>query len=567
MERQSLKELFFIGKDEEVNAFLENIKPRCIKVPTDSRYMTINTQYGVEKVVYNSDHDSFIDQHMNEYKIDKFSETLEPIDTFVEVTIYRGQRKRPQGARYSITKETISQASLDIELWLVQDCMNEDYYLYRDNSRTKKLHVARNMWKWCDIKELSERSDVTVATTFVDDDGVLQDYPIEDKTFTTLEYMTNYVTYIDVEGQYKKVRVFESELDDAAFASCKCCGEFWRKEDLDVHGRCDFCNQINIYPYHTYDGSLNFLNSPEDDIEEKMYFGTEVETVGDTSNKVAITDYQHMWHLEEDGSIYPEGFEMISQPMTWKYILEHKGEIQSMFEKLQELGQEAEETDCCGLHIHVSRDAFESSRAVERAIAIVHRLNTEFMAFSRRENYEYCEFHHLKGNFTWNDVHSVPQQSHGCAVNTGNIGDERKNTVEFRFFKSTLDINTYLAAIELVKRIVEVANSNTMMVTMCTLLDGSKYAKKYVDAQMAQGVRYHLRSYSCDFKHAYLKEFMDDYSNSNNPYQAIKDFTEFLARNRGVEVKTTTEGFLIRNPLAVTEERPEIAGTSESEVA
>lgn len=569
MEKLALKELFFIGSDEEVNAFLEAIKPRCIKVPKDSRYLTINTEYGVEKVVYNSDHDSFFDQHMNEYKIDKFSETLEPIDTFVTVKIHKEQRKKPEGARYAIASETISKKSLSSLEYLVGDYVcNDEFYLYRQSARTHEVYIAPWRSGFVDESEYDYNHVQNVRTFYHTNNDFDGAAPQPDR-FVGLLKDIGVVHYIDAEGEVNKCFCFNCDIEDGLkngdFAICNCCEDIWVASCLE-DGYCPKCGNVQIYSYHHWTGKIDFKTSSKDDVEnEEMFFGTEIETVGPEENKEVLAPYQDLWHLEEDGSIEPYGFEMISQPMTWKFIEENKDSFENLFSEMSEAGQEAEETDCCGLHIHVSRAAFASDEAVRRAIAIVHRLDEEFKTFSRRDHYEYCEFHHLRRNFTWKEVDNIPHDEHDCAVNCGNVGNPKKDTVEFRFFKSTLDVDTYLAAIELVKAIVETANSSEMTVTLRKLMQGHKYVTAYVKKQMEMGLKYHLDSYVCNFTSAYLDAFVKEFANTNNPYQVMKDFTELLAKTRNVDVIMTKSGYCVINPLTASEDAPSI-GKKESEV-
>lgn len=553
MEKQSLKDLFFIGSKEAVEEFLSQIKARCIQVPTDDRYLTINTQYGVEKVVYNSDHDSYFDQHMNEYKVDEFSQTLEPIDSFVKVLIHQNQRKRAEGARYSKKYEMISQAALDSEVYLVNNTLmfsgDEEAWLYRENPHTIKLHLHKGVNKWTDDRLLEQHPDVKVFQSFFDEDGNELSFPRE--VGYAPEMCTDTVHFKDRRGMEKIVSVISGEIEAHSefYKECRECGQIWKATDLNSNDTCMNCTQVYIYDYHCWDHDRVFKRTEEDVLDEAMYFGTEVETVGDEYNKWCIQGHQDLWHLEYDGSLSEGGFEMISQPMTWNYVQAHKDEIAAIFQKLQDAGQESENSDCCGLHVHVSRVAFNSDKAVERAIALVHRLDSEFKAYSRRDGeYSYCQFFHLKNNFKWNDVKHIKTDGHNVAINCGNIGEYDKDTVEFRFFKGTLDIDKYMAAIEMVKRIVEVSNSNKLIICMRDLMEGTTYVDAYIKKMFQQGTYFHLDSYVCDFTYAEYSELADQLRYGIKPYSVISEFCQGLAKEYGIDYEIDDAGIKLKNP-------------------
>ena len=271
---------------------------------------------------------------------------------------------------------------------------------------------------------------------------------------------------------------FQAHQED--FYVCPDCGKVYRKLAFErcFHSVCQ-CHDMQIYSYHGWNGKLEFLKT-DAEADPKMYFGTEIEIQTRDENRFLCSPLRDVFHLERDGSI--SGFEMISQPMTWAYVLANKERIQKMFEALLANGAKAHDGNNCGLHIHVSKAAFTGVEAMNRFTAMIHALRPAMETFARRKNSSYYSYYMLPKNLTREDIDNMPQSGHNVAVNAkGRHSDNcNSDTIEVRIFKSTLNINTYLAAIELVANMVKVANNpHKMHVTFRDLVFG-EYVPAYV---------------------------------------------------------------------------------------
>lgn len=161
---------------------------------------------------------------------------------------------------------------------------------------------------------------------------------------------------------------------------------------------------------------------------------------------------QRLIYCKHDGSI-GNGIELVSHPRTLKWIMAHKENFVSLFEKLKE--DFMNESNRCGLHIHCDRAFMNEPPYVGAKMALlVSRFWNIFKPISRRKgnSLRWCS----KVNFYDTTKNGVIKKAHEgsryVAVNT-----RPAETVEIRLWKSTLDVNMFLATLDLTQAIVKVA--------------------------------------------------------------------------------------------------------------
>lgn len=494
MEANTLIEFFFVGDKEENKEFIRQIGARCLKgggefeVNRETKHLLIYERGGETK---------YLDAHKNWYKKCPHCGQIVPEDEMRTVTIERSQRVRPEGARYYQVEETMCSHCLDSEEFVVLDAQSEadtPEYLYRNNENTISC-----------FDEYDETNGVYTAHWYngqhfssygypnyqLDDNGEeLVEIPDEERQ----RYEYRFIEFVDYQGTYASI--LRTTLEACpTMQRCSQCGE-WRHVSELENGLCRRCAnpRIQIHSYHCWPETVKFKKSENDSEDEQMFFGIEIETNGSTENKRFVAPYQDIWHLEKDSSIGRNGFEMITQPMTFKFIQENFERIKTMFESLSEAGQISHETSSCGFHIHVSKAAFDGERAINRAVAIVHGLKLEMEKFGRRRNGSYYRFTNLPKDFSKNDFNRIETDGHYCAVNTsGRSHDNQNNTVEFRFPRGTLNPVTFMATIEFIRNIVKMANDRSVIVKFGDLLDG-EYIPEYIQARSTFGVTFNTEA-------------------------------------------------------------------------
>ena len=125
------------------------------------------------------------------------------------------------------------------------------------------------------------------------------------------------------------------------------------------------------------------------------------------------------------------------------------------------MGYRSHQTSTCGLHIHVNRNAFGDNQAeqedvISRILFFVEKHWNELFTFSRRSSYNMSRWSARFG-FEKTGKQILEKAKSGCngryvAVNLNNY-----HTIEFRLFRGTLKYNTFLATLQLVNRLCDVA--------------------------------------------------------------------------------------------------------------
>lgn len=304
--------------------------------------------------------------------------------------------------------------------------------------------------------------------------------------------------YEELDGQ-----IICSDCIDNYTTVCDCCGERIWSDDAEGdeytylcsycyqnhYTRCSNCDSLihnddayqldgEDYCHECYDEERDkcqhihdYSYKPEPIFygDGNRYFGVELEIDGAGKDDdyaeelldIANNDGEYIY-IKSDGSL-DDGMELVSHPMTLDY---HKNYFWSdIMRKAVSLGYRSHQTSTCGLHIHINRTAFSDNRdeqdeIISRILYFVEHHWNEMLKFSRRSEYtmnrwaaRYGYEHTPKAI-----MDKVKKGNNGryAAVNLCNY-----HTVEFRMFRGTLKYNTFIAAIELVNRICDVAMYNT----------------------------------------------------------------------------------------------------------
>ena len=121
------------------------------------------------------------------------------------------------------------------------------------------------------------------------------------------------------------------------------------------------------------------------------------------------------------------------------------------------------QTSTCGLHVHVNRDSFgdnqaEQEEVIGKILFLIEKHWNEVFCFSRRSSYNMNRWAARYGyEKTGQEIlQKAKESSHGrySAVNLCNY-----STIEFRLFRGTLKYNTFIATLQFVDTICEVALS------------------------------------------------------------------------------------------------------------
>lgn len=148
--------------------------------------------------------------------------------------------------------------------------------------------------------------------------------------------------------------------------------------------------------------------------------------------------------------------------MTLDY---HMNEMdwEGLMKEAVNLGYRSHQTSTCGLHIHVNRNAFgdnqsEQEEVISKILFFVEKNWNEIFKFSRRNSYNMNRWSARYGfEKTGKEIlDKAKNSSNGryVAVNLNNY-----HTIEFRLFRGTLKYNTFIATLQMINKICDVAIS------------------------------------------------------------------------------------------------------------
>lgn len=233
-----------------------------------------------------------------------------------------------------------------------------------------------------------------------------------------------------------------------------------------------------IYGYHT----RMSIDKKRSDLEiqsnssNKRFFGIELEIDMERNRRHAtetnkhrlatklnsmlnINGYNDNVKFERDSSLGVEGFEIITQPMTFCYIMQHKQTIIDALKAIDNAGYSSHDSGRCGMHIHISRTELQSD-ALDNAYMLFENFKNELIAFSRRKQTQMQWTKFISDETSLSNItkeyithNKRNRQGHYVVLNNGN--DE---TVEFRLFRGTTKPGTFFANIQLVDNIVTMSN-------------------------------------------------------------------------------------------------------------
>ena len=254
---------------------------------------------------------------------------------------------------------------------------------------------------------------------------------------------------------------------DDYYRRCECCGRIIHDNNVNWHCDMPYCNNC----FDEIDNEIEEYNYKPEPIfygEGKRYLGVELEVDeggksddnAETLKEIANSGHEHIY-IKSDGSL-DDGMEIVSHPMTLDYHMKNM-DWQTVLKKAIGMGYRSHQTSTCGLHVHVNRNAFGDNQAEQEEIIgkilfLIEKHWNEVFCFSRRSSYNMNRWAARYGyEKTGKEILKKAKCSdHGrySAVNLCNY-----NTIEFRLFRGTLKYNTFIATLQFVDTICDVAIS------------------------------------------------------------------------------------------------------------
>ena len=257
---------------------------------------------------------------------------------------------------------------------------------------------------------------------------------------------------------------------------CSRCGKAEKKTagHSTREGRvlCAECGKRHyVLPYHRDYPEVRFYGDSKSNSVPYMGFELEVDRGGESARNVS--QIMPLINKEEKGEIFAycshdssirDGFEIITQPATMEYHNSIKDVYNRTIQKLKSMGYISHESSTCGLHVHVNRDFFTpslESKSLYNLILMFNKFWNELCVYARRPEWRSARYaKHLPE--AEDEIETYLRRanksgSHNYHYYALNISNE--NTIEFRMFRGSLNINTVMATLQLVNNMVIFAKS------------------------------------------------------------------------------------------------------------
>ena len=155
--------------------------------------------------------------------------------------------------------------------------------------------------------------------------------------------------------------------------------------------------------------------------------------------------YGEFIFLEHDGSVL-KGFEIVTHPATLKFHKQWKWA--NMLKTLSQKGFVSHNKGNCGLHVHMSKAFFTPEEQIKIGY-FLYSNKFNVLTFARRDDSEYATFMNRVSIPTddYNNI-NMSMSRHYDAISYRN-----RDTIELRFFRGTLNVITFYAALEFVHAI------------------------------------------------------------------------------------------------------------------
>lgn len=165
--------------------------------------------------------------------------------------------------------------------------------------------------------------------------------------------------------------------------------------------------------------------------------------------------------FKHDGSL-DSGFEIVTHPFSFDFYHEKFDYIKRMMDVAKENGYKSHETNTCGLHLHVNRhqlptDERSEDNVIDNILLILETFKSELDNFARRTNSRYARYLQEEASCTSVTMSFVRTQKERQDDKYKALNLRHGSTIEFRIFKGTLRPETFMASIELVNNIVDIA--------------------------------------------------------------------------------------------------------------
>jgi hypothetical protein len=212
-------------------------------------------------------------------------------------------------------------------------------------------------------------------------------------------------------------------------------------DDDDMDSAC-----INSYSYRP---SMKFHKLSNEN-ENAPFFGIELEVERKNSNGLkhkymaGMIEHEH-WYFKTDGSL-TDGFEIVTHPMTFNYIKQAENTFSDSLKLLVENGYNSYDANTCGMHIHISKNNFNTWHLYRFLKFFVE--NKEFIvSISQRKMEKLKKWANIEDDNDSSLIYKAKKKD-GNSERYVAINLKNSQTIEIRIFRGTLNLNSFMKNIE-----------------------------------------------------------------------------------------------------------------------
>ena len=248
------------------------------------------------------------------------------------------------------------------------------------------------------------------------------------------------------------------------YFSCEDCDRVYHVDDGRYIDGCVYCescasdHEAAILPYSTRPDPVFFGGNSGYGLELEIDDGDYKQ---EAARNIRAAGRDHIY-IKEDGSLSYDGMEIVTHPATLEYHV-NNFPWSEICEMAESYGYRSHDTNTCGLHIHASRSLFgttqiEQDLTIAKIILLIDRWYDSYIVrFARRD---------ISKMRQWADKPNAdirPGDNANDAINKSKKTAEsrykavnlcNRSTVEFRFFRGTLNRDTIIASIQWVDTII-----------------------------------------------------------------------------------------------------------------
>src|SRR3990167_7789766 len=214
-----------------------------------------------------------------------------------------------------------------------------------------------------------------------------------------------------------------------------------------------------LYNYHQ--GPRNWQFKKLKTEKTQLYYGLEIEIESPDRQRAidlaSNTFGDYLCCAERDSSLDDcAGLELIFNPCSYNFLQSQAKNFNEYFQRLIDLGASAHDNGRCGLHVNLSRrgltilDIYKFSK-IFSSLSVYTRKK-----ITRRKKFTYCKFEPIEPRFFSKILLKKRGSAHYDAISIKN-----NEIAEIRFFRGTLNIESFFASIEIINQTVDFVQQNS----------------------------------------------------------------------------------------------------------